>query len=102
MRVRLTYRGLAWETLIQKASVVCPDSVRPDMSTIVPLITTGMLTLYSSKNTSMAKSAAWDARDRTKISKRSPLNSTHQHSQVHVDPCATYDLQTCSMQMLNK
>ena len=53
-----TQKGFACATEIQKASVVCPESVRPDMSTIVPEMTTGSLTPYSSKNTSMANSAA--------------------------------------------
>ncbi len=30
------HRGLAWETLTTNASPVCPDSVRPLLSTIVP------------------------------------------------------------------
>eukprot|EP00961_Rhodomonas_salina_P248668 3360933-Rhodomonas_salina.5 len=35
-QLRPTQRGFACWTLIQKASVVCPESVRPDMSTMVP------------------------------------------------------------------
>ena len=62
-----TYRGLECSTLIQKASVVCPDKVRPDMSTIVPETKMGILTLYSSMKTSMANRAAWVTNKHTHI-----------------------------------
>ena len=52
-----TARGRACATLFQKASLVCPLRVRPDMSTIVPLRKTGMRTPVSSNR----RSAAWMA-----------------------------------------
>ena len=44
--------------LTQNASLVWPDSVRPLMSTSVPLTMTGMRKPLSSKKESMANSAA--------------------------------------------
>ncbi len=51
--------GRAWRTEFQNASGVWPDSVRPEASVIVPEIMTGRRSPHSSKNSSMAKSAAF-------------------------------------------
>ena len=51
-------RGLAWRTEFQKASAVCPESVRPEASVIVPEIMSGSFAPVSSKYSSIAKSAA--------------------------------------------
>ncbi len=51
------HMGLVWETLATKASPVCPDSVRPLLSTMVPDTKTGTRA-YSSNSSSIANSAA--------------------------------------------
>ncbi len=53
-----TDSGLAWRTEFQNASVVWPESVRPDASVMVPEIMIGSFTPASSKCSSIAKSAA--------------------------------------------
>jgi hypothetical protein len=53
-QLRPTAKGLAWLTLFQNASLVWPLSVRPLLSTMVPLIITGMRTPLASKNFSSA------------------------------------------------
>ena len=50
--------GLAWRIEFLNASFVCPDSVRPLLSTIVPEINTGMRLPTFSKNRSSAYIAA--------------------------------------------
>jgi hypothetical protein len=50
--------GRAWATECQKASVVCPDSVLPDASVMVPEIITGTRVPPASKTDSTAKIAA--------------------------------------------
>ena len=50
--------GLACRMLVQNASSVCPDNVRPEASTIVPLITTGIRRPRDSNASSIAKIAA--------------------------------------------
>ena len=50
--------GSAWRTEFQKASTVCPVSVRPDKSVIVPEIISGSRTCRRSCTCWMAKSAA--------------------------------------------
>ena len=50
--------GFAWAMEFQHASVVCPESVRPDASVIVIDMMTGSLFPASSKKFSMAKIAA--------------------------------------------
>ena len=50
--------GRAWRTEFQNASAVCPESVRPDASVIVPEIMSGSRTPALSKYSSIAKSAA--------------------------------------------
>ena len=57
-QLRPTSSGRAWRTEFQNASVVCPESVRPEASVIVPEITTGQRRSYSSKTLSTAKIAA--------------------------------------------
>ena len=52
-------RGFACLTEFQKASVVCPVSVRPEASVIVPEIITGRLMLFFSKYSSIANNAAF-------------------------------------------
>ena len=47
-----------WLSEFQKASAVCPESVRPEASVIVPEIITGQRRPAFSKNCSMANSAA--------------------------------------------
>ena len=54
-----TERGRAWRTEFQKASGVCPESVRPEASVIVPEIMTGSRAPRASKSSSIAKSAAF-------------------------------------------
>ena len=53
-----TSNGRAWRTEFQKASVVCPDRVRPDASVMVPLMTTGQRRPRSVKTWSTAEMAA--------------------------------------------
>ena len=50
--------GFRWRIEYQKASAVCPDSVRPDLSVIVPEIMTGNFLPLRSKHRSIAKIAA--------------------------------------------
>ena len=50
--------GFPWDTLIRKASVVCPDRVLPLLSTIVPDTNTGHLQFSLRNRSSMANSAA--------------------------------------------
>ena len=50
--------GRAWRMEYQKASAVCPDSVRPERSVIVPETITGSRKPSSSNSWSMANSAA--------------------------------------------
>ena len=50
--------GLMWDMEVQKASVVCPDRVRPLASVIVPEIMTGTRMPDCSKYDSNANSAA--------------------------------------------
>ena len=50
--------GRACRTECQKAVGVCPDSVRPDRSVIVPEIIIGSRTPFSAKTSSQAKIAA--------------------------------------------
>ena len=57
-QLRPKLKGRAWRSEFQKASAVCPDSVRPDASVMVPEIITGQRRPASSKNFSMANSAA--------------------------------------------
>ncbi len=51
-------RGRAWRTEFQNASGVCPESVRPEASVIVPEIMIGRRSPERSKCSSIAKSAA--------------------------------------------
>ena len=51
-------RGRAWRTEFQNASGVCPESVRPEASVIVPEIMIGRRSPDRSKYSSIAKSAA--------------------------------------------
>jgi hypothetical protein len=51
--------GFACRTEFQNASGVCPESVRPEASVIVPEIMIGIRTPASSQNWSMANSAAF-------------------------------------------
>jgi hypothetical protein len=53
-----TESGRACITECQNASVVCPESVRPDASVIVPEIITGTRSPRDSKTCSIANSAA--------------------------------------------
>ena len=50
--------GFACRTEYQKASVVCPDRVRPERSVIVPDIIIGRLSPWLSNNSSNAKMQA--------------------------------------------
>ncbi len=50
--------GAAWRTEFQNASGVCPDSMRPDRSVIVPEIITGTRTPRASNSSAIANSAA--------------------------------------------
>ncbi len=58
-QLRPTASGRAWRTEFQKASVTCPDRVRPDASVIVPEMITGQRRPRSSKSVSRAKIAAF-------------------------------------------
>ena len=51
-------KGWAWDSEFQKASVVWPDSVRPEASVMVPEIITGQRRPAVSKNCSTANTAA--------------------------------------------
>ena len=53
-----TASGRAWRTEFQKASVVWPDSVRPDASVIVPEMISGSRRPARSDHASIAYSAA--------------------------------------------
>ena len=55
---RPTEIGLAWRTEFQNASVVWPDSVRPEASVMVPEIMIGSSTPSSSNTCCTAKIAA--------------------------------------------
>ncbi|MNG19059.1 hypothetical protein D3C84_1031790 [compost metagenome] len=55
---RPTEIGLAWRTEFQKASVVCPDRVRPEASVMVPEIMIGSSKPSSSNTPCTAKIAA--------------------------------------------
>ena len=57
-QLRPTASGLAWRTEFQNASGVWPESVRPEASVIVPETMTGSARPRSSKNSSIANSAA--------------------------------------------
>ncbi len=46
--------GRTWRTEFQNASTVCPESVRPDASVIVPETMTGSSTPVSSKTSLIA------------------------------------------------
>ena len=61
-QLRPTLRGRAWATEYQNASAVCPESVRPLASTIVPEIMTGSRNPSRSNSDSMANSAAFALR----------------------------------------
>ena len=50
--------GAAWRTAFQNASVVWPESVRPERSVIVPEIMTGRSIPFSAKTSLVAKIAA--------------------------------------------
>ena len=51
--------GFAWRTLCQNASTVWPERVRPEASTIVPLMISGTRSPSSSNSDSTAKIAAF-------------------------------------------
>ena len=53
-----TASGRTWRTEFQNASVVWPESVRPDASVIVPETITGSRAPRRSKQSSIANSAA--------------------------------------------
>lgn len=61
--------GLAWLTLMVKASVVCPESVRPLLSTMVPETNIGTRGTPLSNSCWMAKRAACHGKDDGLISK---------------------------------
>ncbi len=54
-----TDSGRACATLVQKASTVCPESVRPERSVMVTLIITGTRIPRCAKISSIASSAAF-------------------------------------------
>src|SRR3546814_5707290 len=57
-QLRPKLSGCAWRTEFQKASAVCPDSVRPEASVMVPEIITGRLKPQASKCLRIAEIAA--------------------------------------------
>ena len=66
-----TASGRAWRTEFQKASVICPDRVRPEASVMVPEMMTGQRRPRSSKSVSTAKIAALALRVSKIVSMRS-------------------------------
>lgn len=52
--------GFPWDTLMRKASVVCPERVLPLLSTIVPDTNTGQVNFSFLNSSSMAKRAAFE------------------------------------------
>ena len=70
-QLRPTLNGRACATETQKASIVCPDSVRPLRSVIVAEIMSGSRTLCSSKTSSIATMPALAFSVSTIVSSRS-------------------------------
>ena len=71
------------EIEIRKASTVCPESVLPEASVIVPDTITGMSILRSSFTSSMAKRAALAF----KVSKMVSTNNTSQPPSIKASTC---------------
>ena len=70
-QLRPMARGLECDMEFQNASFVWPDSVRPELSTIVPETKTGIFCPHFSKKRSMANIAALALRVSKMVSTRS-------------------------------
>ena len=76
--------GLEWPTEFQNASLVWPDRVRPELSTMVPETKTGIFCPHCVKNLSMANRAAFALR----VSKMVSTSSTSTPPSMSASTCS--------------
>ena len=87
-----TLKGRACRIECQKASVVCPESVRPDASVIVTEIITGKRNPISSKTSSIPHNAAF----KFNVSNVVSGNNTSTPPSINALTCSAYDSANCA------